>query len=693
MKRSRNKADLPTKQGMIFQPLIYLVFFFSGFAALMYETAWFRTLNLLFGSSHLAVSVTISVFMLGLALGNALSGRYMGRFSNMLKLYAILEFGIAFFALVFKLMVDWYPTLYVPLAGIATNSSLYLTVLRVLFAALAMIIPTTLMGATLPVLTTLLSRSVNTVGRKISYLYGVNTIGAVLGAGFTGFFFLKVLPISMVTYVAMGLNLFAGGASLLINRWTIPQSKEIDLRPYSLPVAASIDMSDYPWRLVFFGLAISGFCALGYEILWTRVLILFFDASTYSFSIVLISFLLGIGIGGWSFPLLIRFFPGLYGESDNKPGTAIAGFGIVQILIAVTTLIAMQYVVRLPEYSFELPLWLNMRIDSIYSARQISNFLLASALLFIPSFLMGLAVPLAARAHSYWRQSTGKAVGELMAYNTIGAVCGALFTGFFLIYVIGIERSMQLLAVINLALGAVVLVRMSGSRVKTIVTGFVFIVLAVILFTNRTILISWDQSFLATHIVLKKNSIVVKNSQDKEVLYFSEGLESIVSSVRNKKNGVITFIVNGRAEASTDFADVQNQYMLGHLPMLLHPNPKKAFVLGLGSGMTLGAVSAYDSLESLTLAELEPEIIGVAKTFSEWNNDVMSNPRLRIVQNDGRNYLMTSKEKFDVITSDPIHPSWRGSGYLYTSEYFRIAADHLAEGGIMSHWLPLYQLT
>src|SRR4030043_930583 len=180
--------------------------------------------------------------------------------------------------------------------------------------------------------------------------------------------------------------------------------------------------------------------------------------------------------------------------------------------------------------------------------------------------------------------------------------------------------------------------------------------------------------------------------ENTDVLYYGEGIESIVSSIKIK-GGEQSFITNGRIEASSHLQALQCQFTLGHLPMLLNKSPKRVLVVGLGSGMTLGATSVHPSVEELTLVELEPKVIGVAKTFEKYNHSVLNNPKLKVVFNDGRNYLTTTKNKFDVITADPIHPWFRGAGYLYTKEYFKLVSEHLNPDGIICQWLPIYELS
>lgn len=674
----------------------------SGATALMYEMVWFRSLSLVFGSTHQALAATVAVFMLGLAVGSRTAGKALRRIGNPLLLYGLLETGIALFAAIFLLLIRVYPGLYAAIAGVAPEAPVLPTLLRLVFSLAAMLVPTALMGATLPVLTSLTTRGSAMLGRQLSFLYGLNTFGAVIGAALTGYYLLGTVPVSRIGLLAMAVNLGIGVTCILWSRSSAggtPVDQEADAEATrsgrsdaDLPAPRGFDVS----RLIVWGIGLSGFCALGYEVLWTRVLILFLDGSTYSATTVLVSFLLGISLGGAAYGLFTR----RPRAEDHGRGTegALLGFGIVQVLTGVVTVIAMSALTRLPGRTVTLMRLFGSLTSDDFLVRQLSNLTLSVGMLASQAFLMGLAVPLAARIHSRFRREPGEAVGSLIAGNTVGAVLGAITSGFALIPLFGIERSLLLLAVANLGMGVFFVVNRRGLRkaaagAVAAVTAVTMLVLA--LSGDRLLL--WDKRFLATYTANRAPSYVhaaaLRAELDGvELLHYGEGGEAIVSSVRDR-SGVLVFTINGRVEASTQADDVQNQLMLGHLPMLLHRNPRTALVVGLGSGMTLGAVAAHPTLESVTLAEVEPQVFGVARTFRAWNHGVLDNPKLRVALNDGRNHLLASRQKFDVITADPIHPSWRGAGYLYSEEYFRLAADHLSPGGLICQWLPLYQLS
>ncbi len=684
---------------------IYLFFFLSGAAALIYEVVWVRSLSLVFGGSHLAVTTVLSVFMGGLALGSYLIGKRVGRYKKLLRLYGLLELGIAVFALVFVLLLELYPSVYVPLAQIAVTSPLYLSFLRVTFAFIVLIGPTTLMGGTLPVLSHLISTRAKTAGSHLSFLYGFNTLGAVAGVTAAGFVLLPNHSVGTTLAIAVLINVVVGTLAIFLQNRVQEVLEEADLEEEATIDTETSDAGSaekpenlFSLKLVLWGIGVSGFCALGYEVLWTRILSIVIGASVYGFALILMAFLAGIGLGSAAYGLLLRISDAICKAAKSYPIRSVIAFGLVQVIIGLSALIVTLHIRDLPAHSVFLHDFfqsINFKIGH-FRTRQLANFILAFSFVFVPAFFMGVAFPLAGKIHSQYKRIVGRAVGEILAYNTIGAILGSALSGFVLIYLFGIQRSLQMLVLVNIGFGLFVMVSVWGRKILNwAVAGAVTIVILVLAF-NPGIWQIWDKKFYA---IYQSNIPELYSTPEKireamgnnDVLYSAEGVQAIVSSIRAGESQY--FITNGRVEASNRNKDVQLQYALGHLPMLLNKNPKKVFVLGTGSGMTLGATSVHPSVEQITLAEIEPKVLGVARTFGIYNHYIMDNPKVKIVFNDGRNFLMTTKEKFDVITADPIHPWFSGAGYLYTAEYFKLAAQHLNPGGIASQWLPIYELT
>jgi len=702
--------------------LVYFLFFLSGAAALVYQVGWVRSLTLVFGGSHLAVTVVLSMFMAGLALGGYTIGKYADRIKRPLLLYGLLELGIGLFALIFMGLVHIYPSIYTILAQGRDDSPFYLTLIRIFFSAIALIIPTSLMGGTLPVLSRFMSDRPMSLRKHLSFLYGINTLGAVLGAAAAGFLLLRFYSASATLSIAIATNLMIGIVSVLIRDWTpqvgegaplaedAPAAERGEVPPAvekepSAAAEPSVQIDDveslleqkaedrFRFGLVVWGIGVSGFCALGYEVLWTRILAVVVGASVYSFTTMLIAFLTGIALGSGAYALWAK----LLTKSETDVHRSISGFGIVQILIGITALLATIYLRDLPAQVARLHAYFLGIKTGFFGTWVWSSFLLACSYMFVPAFFMGLAFPMAGRIHAEYRKIVGRAVGEVLAYNTVGAILGVAVAAMGLIYLVGIERSLQMLIVVNIGFG--LLVFFSRKKTRLVGWGAAALALALIIFlgANRTSLRIWDQKYFA---VFRSNQLEAFSSPDRirdamentQVLYYGEGSESIVSSIK-VKGGEQSFITNGRVEASSHLQGQQNMFALSHLPMLLHKEPKKVLVIGLGAGMSLGAISVHPGLEELLLVELEPKVLGVARTFGPYNHKVLDNPKLKIIFNDGRNYLLTTQKKFDVITADPIHPWFRGAGYLYTSEYFKLAAGHLLPGGILCQWLPIYELS
>jgi spermidine synthase len=686
----------------VFIGLIYIIFFLSGVAALIYEIVWTRYLSLIFGGSHLAITTVLAVFMGGLALGSYIIGKKSSSCKKLLRLYGFLELGIAVSALLFVTLMRFYPMIYVPLAQVSVTSPIYLSFIRVSFAAIAMILPTTLMGGTLPVLSSFISDQIRRLGSRLSLLYGFNTLGAVVGAALTGFFLLRKYSVSTTLTTAVLINIVIGLLSIILqNKVQAVLSNEgnsttdVSTPDTALPKSTT---NLFSLKLVLWGIGVSGFCALGYEVLWTRILSIVIGASVYGFTLLLMAFLAGIGIGSASFGLFLN----LSGTERKGAGSismkSVVCFGLVQVIIGVSALFVTMHLRDLPTHTFSLLDFYHSTETRIgpFKTRQLANFVLAFSFMFVPAFFMGVAFPLAGKIHGQHKKIVGCAVGEILTYNTIGAILGSAFSGFAFIYLLGIQRSVEVIILINIGFG--LLLMASVKRIKVLNWGiFVTMVIAILIVAlNPGIWQLWNPKLYAiyqtsTPDIFSSKKKIQEALSNTDILYYGEGVEAIVSVVQSGR--AMCFITNGRVEASNNASDRQCQYTLGHLPMLLNKNPKKVFVLGAGSGMTLGATLVHPSVEQVTLAEIEPKVLGVARSFGIYNHYALDNPKLRIVFNDGRNFLLTTEEKFDVITADPIHPWFSGAGYLYSTEYFKIAAKRLNPGGIICQWLPLYELT
>ncbi len=680
----------------------YFIFFLSGASALIHEIVWARYLGLVFGGSHLAVTCVLFVFMGGLATGSYLIGKRVDSRHNLLRLFGFLEIGIGASVVLFAGLMKLYPPVYIRIVQFDPDSTAFITCIRILFAVLALIIPTTLMGGTLPVLTAFTSRLMKGAGVRLSFLYGFNTIGAVCGAAATGFVMLRTFSMSITLVVAVAINLFVGFSAILIQK-SIKNEQESEVSPddgfATAEISAPSDIHNHS-RLVLFGIGVSGFCAMSYEVLWNRVLSVAVGASAYGFTLLLMAFLTGIAAGSTSYGLYCRTTTKLRKGVQSPVTTSARSFGIIQVMIGLSALYTTTHFRYLPKYVAFLHELFTGLLPGVeqFQVLQFANFTLAFSMMFVPAFFMGAAFPMAGAIHSRYSRLVGKAVGETLSFNTVGAILGAGGSGFILIYLFGIQRSLQIIILINIGYGLLLIAAVQwGKRVAILVSLAALIALMVPVFSPS----SWELWNPKLYAIYQSNKPEAYGTDEEisemmdnmDVRYYYEGTQSIVSAIQSAD--ILFFITNGRVEASNAHQDMQCQYVLGHLPMLLHRNPRTVFVLGTGSGMTLGAVSVHPSVEKITLAEIEPGVLGVAKTFGIDNHYILSrpDPRLKIVFNDGRNHLLTTKDRYDVITADPVHPWFSGSGYLYSSEYFRLASQKLNPGGIICQWLPLYELT
>ncbi len=669
--------------------LIYLLFFLSGAAALVYQVVWVRSLTLVFGGSHLAVTAVLSIFMAGLAIGSHVVGRFVDRIEKPLRLYGLLELGIAPSALLFAGLMKVYPQIYGTLAQGRDDATLYLTTVRLLFSVVALIVPTILMGGTLPVISRFVSGQPENLRRHLSFLYAFNTLGAVLGALLAGFVFLRLFSVSATLYVAVATNVLIGLAAMALqNKVVSPSSPE---GAAGAPAEESRDLAAPSW--ILWGIGISGFCALGYEVLWTRILTVAVGASVYGFTIILVAFLTGIALGSEAYGVLVRAF----GTRIPATRRVFAWFGMAQVAIGITALVVTVHLRDIPGNAIRLQSYfLGEGVES-FKLRVWANFALAFLYMVVPALFMGAAFPIAGEALARYRKGTGRSVGDVLAANTLGAILGAAASGLLMIRAFGIERSLQILTLLNLGLGLFVLASLRKQRWMPAAVAASTAAIIAFLALNADAARFWDPRYFA---IFRSNQPEAFSSPEKvreaventDVLYYAEGAEAIVSVIK-VKGGEQAFLTNGRVEASSHLQAQQVQFTLGHLPMLLNRNPKDVLVVGMGSGMTAGATAVHPGVEQVTLVEIEPKVLGVARTFEAYNHHLLDNPKVKVVLNDGRNFLMTTRRMFDVITADPIHPWFKGAGSLYASEYFELAAKRLRPGGVVAQWLPIYELT
>lgn len=643
--------------------LIPVLFFFSGACGLVYEVVWARMLTVLFGTTLFAVSTVLSAFMAGLALGSFLFGRWLDRLDRPLRVFALLEFGIGLFALLFPWIVSGLGRIYGGL-HLYQDSFYVFSFIRFLLCFAVLLVPTALMGATLPVVVKFAVPRLSRLGKGVGGLYAINTLGAVAGILLVTFLLMEWLGLKGSTYIAAAVNfLIAGGAWMAGRDWVVHRERaaeEWDARPNPRPIPT------VALAAVLGGFALSGFAALGYEVAWMRLLTVGFSANShYEFSIILTAFLLGLALGSF---ICSRF---LDGRQD-----LLSLFGGIQLLIGLLGVISIPVFATLP--------WL---IETAKGARtwlefEGGVFIVSTALMLVPTLLMGATFPLVSRIYTRRLESIGRGVGDVNAINSLGAIGGAFATGFILIPLLGTEWSIKVLAGLNLLAGlAVIGLHPSLSmRRKAVVGAAASTVLAALLAFGPA-----D--------VLKQVSQPASPSS--RLVYYEEGAAGVVTVTR-AADGFRKLRVNGGGQVPSDYASLQLFRLLGHLPLLLHPNPQNVLVVSFGGGIALGSVAQHD-LRHIDCVEIVPEVMNAARQhFGEFNHHILDHLEtspVRIAIDDGRNFLFASQNPYHVITGDATHPTSADSWVLYTRDFYQLCKDRLTPDGIMAQWLPLHGLS
>ncbi|MEE3328250.1 MAG: fused MFS/spermidine synthase [Myxococcota bacterium] len=666
---------------------VYFLFVASGATSLVYEVTWFRNLSLTFGASFQATSIVLASFMAGLSLGGYILGRKASRMRRPLQVYGWLEIGVGAFALCLPTLLGAVDSLYLSAVIGQDRVGALLPFLRTSMAFIILVIPTFLMGGTLPVITRLLVRQDDQFGVRLSWLYGSNTLGAVVGTLLAGFILIPTIGVWNSQLAAVAFNLAIGILALLIDRQLEPLQTEEEEEESAEPSLPVLPEERPILTLVFWGTAVSGFASLSLEVLWTRGISLAVGSSTYSFSIMLAAFLIGIGLGSWLHALvpLRRISLGVQ-------------FGIVTFFAGAFSLLTSWWIPRLPQLAIQLNLFL---YDDLTRIRPATTLLLAFTVMLLPCVLIGIAFPLANQARARLAAGYSRPVGETLGLNTLGSIAGSLSAGFLLIPLMGIQQGMLFSSSFYLAWGILVLGAVLYTYRPTlrpiVAVGVALGMIAsfsIPYFTpvwSAEVLGSFSNNQLFLYV--GKDGEVRAGTDDfkGEVSYYKEGRGASVAVI--EQSGYHSLAINGKVVATDDRSDLRTEYMLGHVPVLMHPNPKTALVVGMGAGVTLGSVVAHDDLDQIALAEIEPAVLGAAPQFARANGNPLQDPRLDVYLEDGRNFLKTTNRTFDVITADPIHPWTRGSGYLYTEEYYRVAASRLNPGGVMCQWLPLPDLS
>ncbi len=660
--------------------LIYWLFFASGAAGLIYEIVWMRMLTRILGVTVLAYTIVLTTFMLGLAVGGWWFGRRIDRAGRPLRVYAALEAGIAVWALMLPAVLALATVVFSSAAPNLAGAPILIHVVRGTLAFGALLVPTILMGGTLPVLSKFLVERERELGHKVGSLYAVNTFGAIIGAGAAGFVLIGTIGESRTTLIAVALNLIAAGGALVMSRTraATEQATRADTAAAS-SAEASAQTSGDMGLLVLLIAAITGATMLAYEVLWTRTAVLLLANTTYSFSLMLLAFLGGIAVGSAVAAACLRAL---------QPSRAARWrvLAALQVLIGIVALVSLASVV--PVVGMVLPIWMKAAgpIPEWIPGPVPAIFVLLAPL----TLLSGASFPVAASLYVRDVARVGAGVGAVYLWNTAGAAAGSAIAGFLLLPQLGIMGSFLVCIGANIALGLIVFAAMPvGSAAARLRPAAAWAIVAAAVFA--VVHFAHDGLDVPRTLLAKRLA-----RPHQKCIFYREDINGIVSVwinplqddpwLNNKR-----LYIDAQPMASAYRYGMIYERLQAHYPLLLHPDPKDVLVICLGTGTTLGSVAQY-SVETIDCVELSASVVAAGDQFREESHHVLDDPRLAVHIDDGRNYLLSTRKSYDVITAEPMHPHLAGTVNLYTREYFELVRSRLRAGGICSHWIPLNRM-
>lgn len=618
------------------------VVFASGASALIYQILWLRLLGLVFGVTVYAATAVLASFMAGLALGSALAGRLADGVRSPLRWFGAVEIGIGVLAFATQWLFAAATPLYIDLQTWLPDGLFAQTAVRFIGSFLVLLGPTTLMGMTLPLVLKAAVGPKTSSGSGISALYATNTAGAVVGALTAGFYLIGSVGAAQSFRLAAGINVLVGIVACLLSAGD-PAAQTRSESTTGEPAAVS-GRARVP-RIALAVFAFSGFAALALELVWFRVLVYFVPATTYAFSTMLAAVLLGLAAGSFAAtPLLAR------------PDRLLRRLGWLQFLTALVVPLSA------------------IALAAAYRAgwRTPADVHVSALLAFPPAFLMGISYPVGLQAWAGRGQGEpldATAIGYLNSANLVGGILGAIVAGFFVLPTLGSRWGLAVLGAIYLFSFFLLLREVGGTR-RRIALGVLAPVAFLLAASNVPDLLETAGSR--------------RYPAGERLFWHREGAQT-TAAVRIRPLGGRLLYLNGLHQASDGSEMVRLHRLIGHLPMALHPDPKRALVIGLGGGATPGAVSQHSA--TVDLVELSEAVVEAASWFSHVNYDVVNRRNVRVRIDDGRNFLLSAAGRYDVITADLIQPEHAGAGNLYSREYFALVRGALAPGGLALQWI------
>ena len=581
-------------------------FFFSGVAGLIYEVVWTRMLTQIFGNTTYAIATVLSAFMAGLAIGSYWFGQIADRGKNDFLLYGYLEAGVGVYGFVVPWLFKFGQKLYAPIYGLNESVPFLFNLLLFALSFVLLVFPTLLMGATLPVLSRFFVRSFSDLGRRVGDLYATNTLGAVLGCAFAGYIFIPMLGMRRTVYVAAGINLLIALVIILMDKLRLKEPHPVEAQTEPVP-EADADSSAVPSSLgwiVLGAFGFSGFASLVYENAWTRALSLVIGSSVYSFTTMLVTFLVGLALGGF-----------IYARFVGERRVRLSAFGLIEVWVGLASLATIPLFEKLPLLFVRL---LHGFGDSFNVFLSLQIFL-CGLVMFLPTVLLGLTFPLVARLFTQSLYKVGSGVGSSYAANTLGAILGSFIGGFILIPTVGVQNTILIAVVVNLVIGALLVIADTRlASIPRLAFGAAIVVLALVVPFRIP---AWDRHILTSGVTiyndryetLPTDSLRLEEMRRDDVVYYKEGLTVTVSVHKIPGTEYLYFKSNGKIDGS--YGDALSQLMTSYIPMMLHPTAQRAAVIGLGSGMSAKAIATFP-VKEIEVLEIEPAMVGASKFFN-----------------------------------------------------------------------------
>jgi spermidine synthase len=642
-------------------PLLALLFFGSGVCALVYQVMWLRLLSLVFGVTVYAASTVLAGFMAGLGLGSFVGGRIAARITRPLAAFGLAEILVGITAFLTPSVLDALTQLWVSLHDSLPDSLGAITVIRFIVAFLVLIVPTSLMGATLPLIVKSAIAREDRVGGKIGLLYAINTTGAIVGALVAGFYFIAELGVERSFQIAAATNIAIGLIAVLAS-YLIPAPAP--LAPSApgnhAPYAPNAPYAPYaPGSLVLWVFFVSGIMSLALEIIWFRILVVFLRPTAYAFTIMLACVLAGIALGSAIAAPVLRM------RKDWLPALAV-----IQALIGFSAVLSFNALTQSQRAIDAATPWFDRLGLNTYLAPLVASSMIA---MLPTTILLGLAFPigLALWAGDEPGEDTTRRVGVFYSLNVFGAILGSVVAGFVLLPQLGSRWSLIVTA--GLATASGVLLAMSlwkthPRAAASIAAG------ALVLYVGGAALAvdPFDVAFERFH-------------RNETLVWREEGAQTTVAvHDRRGSTPMRVMFLDGNHQANDSPATAFVHHRIGALPAMLHQKPTTALVVGLGGGATPGAVARLNV--TVDVVELSRAVVDGSAFFKNINFDLLSRPNVRLHVDDGRNFLLMNRKKYDVITADIILPRHAGAGSLYSREYYELVRRSLADGGLAMQW-------